>query len=169
MASWIIFPSSCVATAVLSRPFARLRAAQDWASDKSYSDESVFVVHTASEVLETYRDGESVDEKSSSSSSPPHAAPVIPVDDALAAYCEQYIVCDDDVETVWDDDRNDSGGPACQDSSPSTGGRMISPITPPSPGRLKGSGLIGCSSGFSNRGPSISRLDRAGRSTARQF
>ena len=43
--------------------FARLRAAQDWASDKSYSDESVFVVHTASEVLETYRDGESVDEK----------------------------------------------------------------------------------------------------------
>ena len=52
-----------------------------------------------------------------------HAAPVIPVDDALAAYCEQYIVCDDDVETVCDDDRNDSGGPACQDSSPSTGGR----------------------------------------------
>ena len=43
--------------------FARLRAAQDWASDESYADESVFVVHTASEVLETYRDGESVDEK----------------------------------------------------------------------------------------------------------
>jgi hypothetical protein len=40
--------------------FARLRAAQDWASDKSYADESVFVVHTASEVLETYGDGESV-------------------------------------------------------------------------------------------------------------
>ena len=38
-------------------------AAQDWASDESYADESVFVVHTASEVLETYRDGESVDEK----------------------------------------------------------------------------------------------------------
>ena len=43
--------------------FARLRAAQDWASDKSYSDESLFTIHTASEALETYRDGESVDEK----------------------------------------------------------------------------------------------------------
>ena len=35
--------------------FARLRAA--------HADESVFTVHAASEVLETYRDGETVDEK----------------------------------------------------------------------------------------------------------
>ena len=32
-----------------------------------------------------------------------YAAPVIPGDDAVAAYCEQYVVCDDDVETVCDD------------------------------------------------------------------
>ena len=38
--------------------FAKLRAAQDWASDRSYSDESLFTVHTANEVLEIYRDGE---------------------------------------------------------------------------------------------------------------
>ena len=45
------------------------------------------------------------------------AAPVIPIDDALAAYCERYVVCDDDVERVCyrddaetcSDDRQDSG------------------------------------------------------------
>ena len=42
-----------------------------------------------------------------------YAAPVIPGDDALAAYCEQYIVCDktvchDDAETC-SDNRQDSG------------------------------------------------------------
>ena len=41
--------------------FARLRAAQDWASDKSYADENLFVVHAASEVPEIYRNGESLD------------------------------------------------------------------------------------------------------------
>ena len=63
-----------------------------------------------------------------------YAAPVISVDDALAAYCERYVVCDDDVATVRDDDGNDSGGSAYQDSSPSTGAAgMISHITLPSP------------------------------------
>jgi hypothetical protein len=41
--------------------FARLKARQDWASDKSYADENLFVVHAASEVPEIYRNGESLD------------------------------------------------------------------------------------------------------------
>jgi hypothetical protein len=41
--------------------FARLKAAQDWASDKSYSDESLFVIHTAAEVLAEYRAGDQVE------------------------------------------------------------------------------------------------------------
>jgi hypothetical protein len=41
--------------------FAKLRYAQDWSSEKSFSDESPFTIHTASEVIETYRDGEPTD------------------------------------------------------------------------------------------------------------
>lgn len=41
--------------------FTKLRAAQDWASDKSYSDESLFTVHTATETIDSYRDGEPSD------------------------------------------------------------------------------------------------------------
>ena len=45
-----------------------------------------------------------------------YAAPIIPGDDALAAYCEQYIVCDNDVETFCDHERDDSGS-SSQDSA----------------------------------------------------
>ena len=37
--------------------FARKQAATEWAETRSYSDESKFTVHTATEVIETYRDG----------------------------------------------------------------------------------------------------------------
>jgi hypothetical protein len=40
--------------------FARQKAAQDWASGKSYMDESRFTVHTANQVIEVYQDGEPV-------------------------------------------------------------------------------------------------------------
>ena len=48
-----------------------------------------------------------------------YAAPVIPGDDALAAYCEQYIVCDDDVETVCDDYQDDAE--TCSDNRQDSG------------------------------------------------
>jgi hypothetical protein len=40
--------------------FAKLRAAQEWAGDRSWSDESLFTIHTAEKVIEIYREGESV-------------------------------------------------------------------------------------------------------------
>ena len=42
--------------------FAKLRAAQDWAGKRSFSDESLFTIHTAEKVIESYREGEAVDE-----------------------------------------------------------------------------------------------------------
>ena len=45
-----------------------------------------------------------------------HAAPIIPGDDELAAYCEQYIVCDNDVETFCDDYRGETCSDDRQDS-----------------------------------------------------
>ena len=38
--------------------FARKAAAEEWAQNRSYSDESRFTVHTASEVLFAFQDGE---------------------------------------------------------------------------------------------------------------
>jgi hypothetical protein len=38
--------------------FARKSAAEDWAQTRSWSDESLFTVHTAAEVIVAYRDGE---------------------------------------------------------------------------------------------------------------
>ena len=46
-----------------------------------------------------------------------YAAPVIPGDDELAAYCEQYVVCNDDVESVCDNDRDDSSSSGSDSSS----------------------------------------------------
>jgi hypothetical protein len=43
--------------------FARLKAATDWAADRSYSDESLFTIHTRGEIIETYRDGEAEGDK----------------------------------------------------------------------------------------------------------
>ena len=48
-----------------------------------------------------------------------YPAPVIPGDDVLAAYCEQYIVCDNDVETVCDDYRDDAE--TCSDDRQDSG------------------------------------------------
>jgi hypothetical protein len=44
----------------LSAAFAKKEHAEDYARDRSYSDESTFVVHTATAVLYVYRDGDDV-------------------------------------------------------------------------------------------------------------
>ena len=47
---------------------------------------------------------------------PNYAAPIIPGDDALAAYCERYVVCNDTATYCSaDHDRNDSGPPGGRD------------------------------------------------------
>jgi hypothetical protein len=40
--------------------FAKKALAEDWAQSRSYNDESRFVVHTASEIIDGFQDGESV-------------------------------------------------------------------------------------------------------------
>ena len=48
-----------------------------------------------------------------------YAAPVIPGDDAVAAYCEQYVVCEDDAQTVCDEVQDDAE--TCSDDRQNSG------------------------------------------------
>ena len=44
----------------LAAAFARKDHAEDYARDRSYNDESKFTVHTATAVLDVYRDGDDI-------------------------------------------------------------------------------------------------------------